>query len=724
MESTTLRQFLQSICNNSLWKYALFWKLQQHDQMLLILEDGYCRTSQQRNSVEGISDNIRYNGSHRFSSLKGESESNNENTGTDAVELALAYMSSAQHTLADGIFGEVAHSGNCFWASADDMSSGALSFKPKCPDDWVFQFAAGIKTVLLVPVVPHGVLQLGSLETVAEDQAVLANVKNMFFAFQELVGRFDPISENMQLPVYSASSMMCTLLENVTSDLTMNAIKSEQSNEIFSIKQPCNMFSTTNQITQSNRAENSGEKYLEHVMKVSTNSIENVANILSKHSIEEPEGHVPLCLLNCNTIDVENRFFKFPCVQEQFQPISLPNNDNVGALGEFATNLVSSSDRGVATHLPVDKDSDNLGTFFSFPKDCELHKALGSTTVGSHSKFSWDSPLLAEEEYNSPNLISSGNFTCYTEPTVWETSGPFMKDENEHLLELLLAGVDFSLDKNVSDSFSNIESSTTTLQSAFPKQQCQSERHTLFVDDAEPQSCVTSSVMDRVRKANGSSTPSASSFQSMMSALTGEENQKKGRHHTQPKKGSKLSNDSKRRSRAADNQKARPRDRQLIQDRLKELRDLVPDGVKCSIDGLLDRTIQHMLFLRSITDQADKLRQLVHQEAAQGKNWRSANKKDSGQNGTSWAYDLGSEQQPCPIIVEDLEYPGNMLIEMLCGDHGNFLDIAEVIRRLELTILKGGMENHSGSTWARFIVEVPRGFHRLDIFWPLMQLLQ
>lgn len=43
---------------------------------------------------------------------------------------------------------------------------------------------------------------------------------------------------------------------------------------------------------------------------------------------------------------------------------------------------------------------------------------------------------------------------------------------------------------------------------------------------------------------------------------------------------------------------------------------------------------------------------------------------------------------------------------MLCGDHGNFLDIAEVIRRLELTILKGGIENHSGSTWARFIVEV------------------
>ncbi|KAK1405031.1 Polygalacturonase-like protein [Heracleum sosnowskyi] len=61
------------------------------------------------------------------------------------------------------------------------------------------------------------------------------------------------------------------------------------------------------------------------------------------------------------------------------------------------------------------------------------------------------------------------------------------------------------------------------------------------------------------------------------------------------------------------------------------------------IDGLLDRTIQHMMFLRSVTDQADKLRQVIHQEAPQGKNWKSANRNDSQHNGASWAYDMG----PC-----------------------------------------------------------------------------
>lgn len=43
---------------------------------------------------------------------------------------------------------------------------------------------------------------------------------------------------------------------------------------------------------------------------------------------------------------------------------------------------------------------------------------------------------------------------------------------------------------------------------------------------------------------------------------------------------------------------------------------------------------------------------------------------------------------------------------MMCDDHGRFLEIADVIHRLELTILKGVMEKRPESTWAHFIVEV------------------
>jgi hypothetical protein len=188
----------------------------------------------------------------------------------------------------------------------------------------------------------------------------------------------------------------------------------------------------------------------------------------------------------------------------------------------------------------------------------------------------------------------------------------------------------------------------------------------------------------------------------------------------------KASGRKRKASRDGDNsQKPRPRDRQLIQDRVKELRNLVPNGGKCSIDGLLERTAKHMLFLRKATDQAEQLRHSVHHDVGGAKNMKRSTKSNGGQHsGTSWAYEIGTEQQYCPIVVEDLERPGHMLIEMRCNDNWHFLDISDVIHRLDLTILKGSIESHSDTKWARFIIEAPRGFHRLDIFWPLMRLLQ
>ncbi|KAL8490875.1 hypothetical protein ACS0TY_022760 [Phlomoides rotata] len=154
------------------------------------------------------------------------------------------------------------------------------------------------------------------------------------------------------------------------------------------------------------------------------------------------------------------------------------------------------------------------------------------------------------------------------------------------------------------------------------------------------------------------------------------------------------------------NQKPRPQDRQLIQDRIKELRELVPNSEKCSIDGLLDKTIKHMQFLRSVTHQADKLRHPSLKEEADKKTTKPAEVNSSHKNGTSWAVELGSEQQLCPIIVKDLDHPGHMLIEMLCTDHDRFLEIADVIHRLRVTIIKGVMEDNTDDSWARFIVEV------------------
>ncbi|KAL0371197.1 UNVERIFIED_CONTAM: Transcription factor [Sesamum angustifolium] len=158
-------------------------------------------------------------------------------------------------------------------------------------------------------------------------------------------------------------------------------------------------------------------------------------------------------------------------------------------------------------------------------------------------------------------------------------------------------------------------------------------------------------------------------------------------HLERPREAVKI---NKKRARPGESCRPRPRDRQLIQDRIKELRELVPNGSKCSIDSLLERTIKHMLFLQSVTKHAEKLHKC------------SASKlldKDTGmrrfsscEQGSSWAVEVGNNQKVCPIIVENISMNGQMLVEMLCEECSQFLEIAETIRSLGLTILKGAKQ--------------------------------
>ena len=47
-----------------------------------------------------------------------------------------------------------------------------------------------------------------------------------------------------------------------------------------------------------------------------------------------------------------------------------------------------------------------------------------------------------------------------------------------------------------------------------------------------------------------------------------------------------------------------------------------------------------------------------------------------------------------------------VLSQMLCEERGLFLEIADIIRGLGLTIMKGVMEARNDKIWARFAVEV------------------
>ncbi|KAL4327767.1 hypothetical protein AHAS_Ahas13G0133000 [Arachis hypogaea] len=61
---------------------------------------------------------------------------------------------------------------------------------------------------------------------------------------------------------------------------------------------------------------------------------------------------------------------------------------------------------------------------------------------------------------------------------------------------------------------------------------------------------------------------------------------------------------------------------------------------------------------------------------------------------------------------------------MLCEERGFFLEIADLIRGLGLTILKGVMETRNDKIWARFAVEANRDVTRMEIFMSLVRLLE
>jgi hypothetical protein len=150
--------------------------------------------------------------------------------------------------------------------------------------------------------------------------------------------------------------------------------------------------------------------------------------------------------------------------------------------------------------------------------------------------------------------------------------------------------------------------------------------------------------------------------------------------------------------------KERPRDRQLIQDRMKELRELIPNTTKCSIDALLDRTITHMLFLQSVSEKAERLQNKIENE--------------------EFRDEAKMKLENCPLRVQELEQSGHLLIEMACKGSDVFFEIAHLFKGLEVSILKGELEYRSDGLLARFVVEASKCSNQMQILCPLMHLLQ
>lgn len=387
------------------------------------------------------------------------------------------------------------------------------------------------------------------------------------------------------------------------------------------------------------------------------------------------------------------------------------------------------------------KDHMSEDIFFKSTAGDDLFDVLGmdfknKLLSGNEFGFGADTKDPIKDSPRSTNLQNLGSQVCSGYEGIPET-GVFSSSVSDHLLDAVISGVS-SASKQIPDDIMSCRTTVSKISSSSvpstPHSNAPTSGLVNMSDRMKEQLCGISKPMVRLGEPIGTSTQSgcgkndggncsttSSAYVSQISSWV-EQGHSASVSTANSRKPDEVGKSNRKRLKPGENPKPRPKDRQMIQDRVKELRDIVPNGAKCSIDALLERTIKHMLFLQSVTKHAEKLKQTVEPKIANKEGGMLLN--DHFEGGATWAFELGSQSMVCPIVVEDLNPPRQLLIKMLCEERGLFLEIADIIRGLGLTIMKGVMEARNDKIWARFAVEANRDVTRMEVFISLVHLLE
>ncbi|XP_034915014.1 transcription factor bHLH155 [Populus alba] len=682
-----LHNTLRSLCFNTDWNYAVFWKLKHRARMVLTWEDGYYENCEQHDAFE----------SKCFSQT--QEKLHGGHYTRDPLGLAVAKMSYHVYSLGEGIVGQVAVSGKHQWIFADKYAASSFS-SHEFSDGWQSQFSAGIKTIVVVAVVPYGVVQLGSSNKVIEDVNLVTRIKDVFFTLQDssvrhVSGPLQHSMKNALCPKTAAGLRNNQVLEILTptndESIQLLHLRSNASYLDHQSQLGMNIISDQMYGGETNAWKDPGRRSEHNVTMHSNGFMKDKVNpsdlILPNDKLGADLSGIPADLFDTTICEGEksdgtNLYPKLV--------LDAPESSNI----TFKKDLEKKLDhQAESTHFNA---SD---TFFKFSAGCELLEALGPSFINRCMPFDYQAGKSeAVNGFEMPEGMSSSQMT--------------FDFGTENLLEAVVgnachSGSDVKSEKS---SCKSVQSLLTVEKMPEPSIQ------TKHIFNSAGYSINPSSVVEEDAQNFSNSTEvfggmSSKGFLSTCTSICTEQLDK----YAEPTKN------SKKRAKPGEKFRPRPRDRQLIQDRIKELRELVPSGSKCSIDSLLERTIKHMLFLESITNHADKLN-----KCAEPKMHQKGTDASKYEQGSSWAVEVGGHLKVSSIIVENLNKNGQMLVEMLCEECNDFLEIAEAIRSLGLTILKGITEVHGEKTWICFVVEGQnnRSMHRMDILWSLVQILQ
>ncbi|KFK31230.1 hypothetical protein AALP_AA6G085400 [Arabis alpina] len=662
----------------------------------------------------------------------------NTHGGHDPLGLAVAKMSYHVYSLGEGIVGQVAVSGEHQWVFPEyyDHCHSPFEFH----NVWESQISAGIKTILVVAVGPCGVVQLGSLCKVDEDVTLVNHIRHLFLALKDPLADHAAnlmqcnMNDSLCLPKIPSECLRVEAFPDCSGevDKAMNAAESNIVNQYKTRRSDSMHYNTPSSCLLTEKAAQiigghdvqvstcgsySGVTFgfptdlvdAKHENQVGTNIISDAPHVgMTSGCKDHPRGLDPNLHMylkhhvfnNASSSEVERLMTgqSYPGLDSTFHASSRPDKEisygnEVFQLSENQENKYLKETERIQERKCESSRFDTLiSSGYAFAGS-ELLEALGSGFMQTSS---------GHEE-----LVKSEHGSAMRPTDDMSHSQLTFDSARENLLDAMVANVCHSDGNAGDDMFSSrsVQSFLTSMEMAEPSGQ---RKHIAVnpIDSAMNQLPLTevdtqqnpSDICGAFSSIGFSSTCPSSSSDQFQTSLE------------MPKK-------NKKRAKPGESSRPRPRDRQLIQDRIKELRELVPNGSKCSIDSLLERTIKHMLFLQNVTKHADKLSKSATTKMQQ---------KETGTQGSSCAVEVGGHLQVSSIIVENLNKQGMVLIEMLCEECSHFLEIANVIKSLDLVILRGVTETHGDKTWICFVVESQNNkvMQRMDILWSLVQIFQ
>ncbi|CAM0905149.1 unnamed protein product [Alopecurus aequalis] len=665
------RELLQALCSDGLWKYAVFWSLESKKHGISTWGDGYVDKITKDTQIRDLYDDLADTDNQIILPIW-SNEDQYQSYPLCPIEAALLSMCSHSYSLGEEIIGKVAVTGQHYWISANDFRSTDID---KYHEDWRFQFAAGIKTVLLVPVIPQGVLHLGSLYMVVESSALVALVKDLFYKIYNPSIPHNPSATGCIYP-NTLSKPTSTLLvdppDMLAHDLfdLINSSAKLLSIDHLNLPHPFTMSEFPILEDAITGAYNTG------ITACPDETFDANESDLWTNAHEAPSG-----LTHCKTMfepDMTNSNSKLRC-----RPVTNMEDSDYDSIDGFTLTYMAQGYQE-NTHGSTIVLNDSVVTSNSLVHS-KLHKDVEAMSREDVENFMWHSRLKHQESTSHSLHQANGNKTYFYSHL--ESS-----DYAESLLDTITCQVGNIPNSDTSHSTDSLTSSQT---------QIQREHHAVrleewFVaDHPGGREFSPISVNDGFMSYKVTVSSPAEINKTMTEECVG---------HTIQDVHRGNSVEIKQECKKTELHKERPRDRQLIQDRMKELRELIPNTAKCSIDALLDRTITHMLFLQSVSEKAERLPKKIENEE-----FRDEAKK-------KLVY--------CPLRVQELEQSGHLLIEMMCKGYDVFFEIVHLFKGLEVSILKAGLEYRSDELWARFVIEVSKCSNQMQILCPLMHLLQ